>query len=107
MVESGASARGSVAPDGRTRGVLPATVLTEVCAPWVVLTVGSVHLGRAVGSTGWGLATAAGLGIVPQAAITWRVRRKALSDHHGIEDGSGAEELLPGISPEELGRLDR
>ncbi|MGN7227226.1 hypothetical protein ACTHQW_12885 [Dietzia maris] len=82
VVESGASARGSVAPDGRTRGVLPATVLTEVCAPWVVLTVESVHLGRAVGSTGWGLATAAGLGIVPQAAITWRVRRKTLSDHH-------------------------
>ncbi len=82
MVESGASARGPVASDGRARGVLPATVLTEVCAPWVVLTVGSVHLGRRVGSTGWGFATAAGLGLLPQAAITWRVRRKALSDHH-------------------------
>ncbi|UVE93736.1 hypothetical protein [Dietzia sp. B32] len=61
---------------------MPAAALTEICAPWVMLTVGSVHLGRAVGSTGWGVATAAGLGLVPQAAITWRVRRKALSDHH-------------------------
>lgn len=56
--------------------------LTEVCAPWLVLTVGSVHLGYRAGSTGWGLATAAGLGVVPQSAIAWRVRRKALSDHH-------------------------
>lgn len=60
----------------------PEKVLTEVCAPWLVLTVGSVHLGRRVGSPGWGLATAAGLGVVPQSAIAWRVRRKALSDHH-------------------------
>lgn len=56
--------------------------VTEVCAPWLVLTVASVHLGRRVGSTTWGLATAAGLGVVPQAAIAWQVRRKALSDHH-------------------------
>lgn len=60
----------------------PEKLLTEVCAPWVVLTAGSVYLGRRVGSTGWGLATAAGLGAVPQAAITWRVRRRQLSDHH-------------------------
>ncbi|WP_255583572.1 hypothetical protein [Dietzia sp. ANT_WB102] len=60
----------------------PEKLLTELCAPWVVLTVGSVHLGRRVGSTGWGLATATGLGVVPQAAIARRVRRKALSDHH-------------------------
>ncbi|MVZ91071.1 hypothetical protein GQF49_11415 [Microbacter sp. ANSKLAB05] len=121
VVESGASARGPVASDGRARGVLPATVLTEVCAPWVVLTVGSVHLGRAVGSTGWGLATAAGLGIVPQAAITWRVRRKALSDHHvtrredrplvivGIA-GSVATLLAAqrwGDAPDELQRMTR
>lgn len=63
-------------------GAVPAAVLTEVCAPWVVLTVGSVHLGRRVGSTGWGVATAAGLGLVPQSAIAWRVRRRDLSDHH-------------------------
>ncbi|MGF0130280.1 hypothetical protein ACQREA_10015 [Dietzia cinnamea] len=63
-------------------GLAPAALLTEVFAPWVVLTIGSVHLGRQVGSTRWGVAAAAGLGVVPQAAITWRVRRKALSDHH-------------------------
>lgn len=103
------------------RGALVATVLTEVCAPWVVLTVGSVHLGRRVGSTGWGVATAAGLGVVPQAAITWRVRRKALSDHHvtrredrplvvaGIA-GSVASLLAAqrrGEAPEELQRITR
>lgn len=71
---------GGMARDGV--GAVPAIVLTEICAPWVVLTVGSVHLGRRVGSTGWGLGTAAGLGVVPQAAITWRVRRRTLSDHH-------------------------
>ncbi|MBB1031319.1 hypothetical protein G6027_10555 [Dietzia sp. SLG310A2-38A2] len=60
----------------------PERVLTEVFAPWVVLTAGSLHLGHRVGSPGWGVATAAGLGVVPQAAIAWRVRRKALSDHH-------------------------
>lgn len=62
--------------------VSPEQLLTELCAPWLVLTAGSVHLGRRVGSTGWGLATAAGLGVVPQSAIAWRVRRKELSDHH-------------------------
>lgn len=62
--------------------VSPEKLLTELCAPWLVLTVGSVHLGRRAGSTRWGLATAAGLGVVPQSAIAWRVRRKALSDHH-------------------------
>lgn len=68
--------------DGPARGALPAVALTEICAPWVVLTVGSVHLGRRVGSTAWGAATAAGLGVLPQSAIAWRVRRRALSDHH-------------------------
>ena len=60
----------------------PEKVITEVFAPWVVLAVGATHLGRAVHSPGWGVATAAGLGLVPQAAIAWRVRRKNLSDHH-------------------------
>lgn len=60
----------------------PEKVLTEVFAPWVVLAVGSTHLGRAVRSPGWGIVTAAGLGLVPQAAIAWRVRRQELSDHH-------------------------
>lgn len=64
------------------RRAAPEVILTEAFAPWVVLTVGSLHLGRRVGSPGWGLATASGLGLVPQAAIAWRVRRKALSDHH-------------------------
>lgn len=57
-------------------------ILTEVFAPWAVLTVASLHLGHWVGSPAWGVATAAGLGLVPQSAIAWRVRRKALSDHH-------------------------
>ncbi|MDO8394858.1 MAG: hypothetical protein Q7T31_10795, partial [Dietzia sp.] len=48
----------------------------------MVLTAGSLRLGHRVGSTGWEAATAAGLGVLPQAAIVWRVRRKALSDHH-------------------------
>lgn len=60
----------------------PEKVLTEVFAPWVVLAVGSTQLGRAVCSPGWGVATAAGLGLVPQAAIAWHVRRQGLSDHH-------------------------
>lgn len=60
----------------------PEKVITEVFAPWVVLAVGATHLGRAVHSPGWGVATAAGLGLVPQTAIAWRVRRKNLSDHH-------------------------
>ena len=55
-------------------GVSPEKALTEVLAPWVVLAVGATHLGCAVKSPGWGVATAAGLGLVPQAAITWRVR---------------------------------
>lgn len=59
-----------------------AKVMTEAFAPWVVLTIGSVHLGRRVGSPAWGIATAAGLGVVPQGAIAWRVRRKSLADHH-------------------------
>lgn len=56
--------------------------MTEVFAPWLVLAVGSVHLGRRVGAPAWGVATAAGLGLAPQSAIAWRVRRRALSDHH-------------------------
>lgn len=63
-------------------GVSPEKALTEVLAPWVVLAVGATHLGCAVKSPGWGVATAAGLGLVPQAAITWRVRHRGLSDHH-------------------------
>lgn len=63
-------------------GVSPEKALTEVLAPWVVLAVGATHLGCAVKSQGWGVATAAGLGLVPQAAITWRVRHRGLSDHH-------------------------
>lgn len=63
-------------------GVSPEKALTEVLAPWVVLAVGATHLGCAVRSPGWGVATAAGLGLVPQAAITWRVRNRGLSDHH-------------------------
>lgn len=63
-------------------GVSPEKVLTEVFAPWVVLAAGSAQLGRAVRSPGWGLATAAGLGLVPQSAIAWRVHRQGLSDHH-------------------------
>lgn len=60
----------------------PEKALTEAFAPWVVLAVGSTHLGCAVRSPGWGIATAAGLGLVPQAAIARRVRRKELTDHH-------------------------
>lgn len=60
----------------------PEKIVTEVFAPWVVLTAGAVHLGRAVNSPGWGVATATGLALVPQAAIALRVRRKNLSDHH-------------------------
>lgn len=56
--------------------------VTEVFAPWVVLTAGSTALGVAVYSPKWGVATGLGLGGLPQAAIAWRVRRKALSDHH-------------------------
>lgn len=63
-------------------GVSPEKVLTEVFAPWAVLAAGSAQLGRTVRSPGWGLATAAGLGLVPQAAIAWRVHRQGLSDHH-------------------------
>ena len=57
-------------------------ILTEVFAPWAVLVVGSTALGATVRSPGWGAVTGLGLGGLPQAAITWRVRRKALSDHH-------------------------
>lgn len=60
----------------------PEKIITEVFAPWVVLTAGASHLGRAVNSPVWGMATATGLALVPQAAIEWRVRRKNLSDHH-------------------------
>lgn len=57
-------------------------VLTEAFAPWVVLTIGSTQLGVVVRSPGWGIVTGLGLGGLPQAAIAWRVRRQALSDHH-------------------------
>lgn len=60
----------------------PEKLLTEAFAPWLVLTVGSKQLGAVVKSPGWGIVTGIGLGGLPQAAITWRVRRKALSDHH-------------------------
>lgn len=56
--------------------------LTEAFAPWLVLMVGSTQLGVAVRSPGWGVITGLGLGGFPQAAIAWRVRRQALSDHH-------------------------
>lgn len=57
-------------------------VLTEAFAPWVVLTVGSTQLGVLVRRPGWGVVTGLGLGGVPQAAITLRVLRRSLSDHH-------------------------
>lgn len=60
----------------------PEKALTEAFAPWLVLVAGSTTLGAAVRSPGWGVATGLGLGGLPQAAIAWRVRRKALSDHH-------------------------
>lgn len=57
-------------------------VLTEAFAPWVVLTVGSTQLGVLVRRPGWGVVTGLGLGGMPQAAITLRVLRRSLSDHH-------------------------
>jgi len=62
--------------------VIVERALTEVFAPWVVLTAGSTVVGVAVRSPAWGAATAAGLGLIPQSAIAWRVRRRDLSDHH-------------------------
>lgn len=56
--------------------------MTEAAAPWVVLTVGSSFLGRAVGSPWWGVASGIGLGGLPQTVIYARVRRRSLSDHH-------------------------
>jgi hypothetical protein len=70
------------APSPTGAAPTPEVVLTELFAPWVVLTVASIHLGHRVASPAWGVATAAGLGLVPQSAIAWRVRRTALSDHH-------------------------
>lgn len=60
----------------------PERLLTEAFAPWLVLTTGAAVLGAQIHSPKWGLATGLGLGVLPQAAIGWRVRRKALSDHH-------------------------
>ncbi|MFN3602221.1 MAG: hypothetical protein ACK4UY_12635 [Dietzia sp.] len=74
--------RPSSGPPERPSSPAAPVVLTEVFAPWVVLTVASLHLGHRVGAPGWGVANASGLGLIPQAAIAWRVRRKALSDHH-------------------------
>lgn len=78
-----------------------ARVITEVCAPWVVVMLLPLSVAwqatgyRILPTLGWGLLAAATSSLIPQAVIVWGARRGRWEGHH-VRDRAGR--LIPFVA---------